>query len=170
MLCAGSSTKFLLCPHLVCSATEALNSREFDKALSLLNLLVDKCPASLEIRLKRIEAQLGLRKYEEAGAAATDLMSKHGSTDPRLLVMKARVMAQLGNSGGATKYLQVGAALRFISLFFSSWGGATKYLQMGAILRSVWSYSSLGLGHEVGAVYYDVFMFYRRTDCCMFVQ
>ena len=90
------------------AANEALSSREFDKALSLLNLLADTCPASLEVRLKRIEAQIGLRQYEAAAAAAGDLVKLHGTTDPRLLVTRARVMIMQGNAIGATKYLQVG--------------------------------------------------------------
>jgi hypothetical protein len=47
----------------VAKAREALASREYDRALSLLNTLVDTCPASLPLRLLRIEAQVRAQQW-----------------------------------------------------------------------------------------------------------
>ena len=48
--------------------------------------------------------QLGARKYDDAGAACQELM-RANSSDTKLLVLRARVLAAQGNSGSAIKHL-----------------------------------------------------------------
>ena len=93
------------------SARTALETREWDKALTVLNRLCDKtCPGAYALKLLRIEAQLGVRSYEAANTASSALLkdSGGGGHDPKLLVLRARILAAQGNTTGAVKHAQVG--------------------------------------------------------------
>jgi DnaJ family protein C protein 7 len=89
------------------SAREAMSSGEHDKALTLLNMLVDTCPGSSSIRLMRVEALLSLNRFDEAVDATSEMLkSAGGSTDAKLLYLRARVLHYQGNSASAIKHLQ----------------------------------------------------------------
>jgi DnaJ family protein C protein 7 len=105
----AEQTSALTAQKRLAAARSALETREWDKALSLLNVLCDStCPGAYPLRLLRIEAQLGLRQYDAAYSASSDLLKAH-SDDPRLLVLRARILAAQGNTTGATKHLQARA-------------------------------------------------------------
>lgn len=95
------------------AARDALAAREWDRALSLLNRLCDAtCPGAYALKLLRVEAQLGLRAYDAAYSESSALLKTGGAGghDPKLLVLRARILAAQGNTAGALKHAQVRGA------------------------------------------------------------
>ena len=71
--------------------------------------------ARADAKLARLEARLGLRAYDEANTESTALLKAGGgggSHDPKLLVLRARILSAQGNPAGAMKHAQVRAGGR----------------------------------------------------------
>lgn len=88
------------------SARDAMSTGENDRALTMLNLLVDTCPGSNRIKLMRVEVLLSLDRLDEAVDATSEMLKRGGSSDPQLLYLRARVLHYQGNSASAIKHLQ----------------------------------------------------------------
>jgi tetratricopeptide (TPR) repeat protein len=102
-------------------------SKDYERALGLLNSLAESMSASLDLHLLRAEVLLNLKKLDEAYNITTELMTGRktvsaaagaasaisatsafnaGETDSRIYILRARILNMQGNTGSAIKHLQ----------------------------------------------------------------
>eukprot|EP01138_Halocafeteria_seosinensis_P013512 gb/GECG01013800.1/.p1 GENE.gb/GECG01013800.1/~~gb/GECG01013800.1/.p1 ORF type:complete len:571 (+),score=117.18 gb/GECG01013800.1/:1-1713(+) len=89
---------------------ELVAQKNYSRAIPLAEAAARDAPGCLGLQLKRVEAKIGEKQYDDAYALTTDLLPKF-SSDRQLLLLRARALQYQGNVQMAARHLQ--EALRY---------------------------------------------------------
>ena len=89
---------------------ELVASKDYSRAIRMADAATKDAPACLRLQLKRIEAKIGAKQYDDAYALTTDLLPKFPS-ERQLLLLRAKALQYQGNVQSACRHLQ--EALRY---------------------------------------------------------